>query len=102
AEGFYGDRLTHEIDDVAGAAAESYSVINALEVNRRGPDITENEPTGADQATSIHDRTTPLGSLAAKTGGMLMLDASQHAEDAIATIVDGSPAYSPVRFTPGG
>jgi VWFA-related protein len=101
SEGFYADRLAPDIDDVAAAAAESYSVVNTLDVNRRGPDITENEPTGADQATGIHDRITPLGSLAAETGGTLILDASQHADQAFATLADQSLDYYLVGFTPG-
>jgi VWFA-related protein len=101
SEGFYADRLARELDDVAAAAAESYSVINALDVNRRGPDIMENEPAIADQAAGIHDRTTPLGSLAAETGGTLILDASQHADQAFAAVGDQSQDYYLVGFAPG-
>ena len=69
-------------------------------MNRRGLDITADEPTGADQATSIHDKISPLGSLAIETGGSLILDASQHADDAFITVADQLQDYYLVGFTP--
>jgi VWFA-related protein len=101
SEGFYGDRLTREIESVAAAAAESYSVIHALDMNRRGPDITADEPTGEDLAAGIQDRIGPLGTLAAGTGGLLTLDASRHADDAFSAAADHANDYYLVGFTPG-
>jgi len=100
SEGFYGDRLAREIQDVAAAAAESYSVIHALDINRRGPDITTDEPTGGDQASGIHDKISPLGSLATETGGTLILDASQHADEAFTAVADQLQDYYLVGFIP--
>ena len=101
SEGFYGDRLPREIQQVAAAAAESYSVIHSLEVNRRGPDITADEPTGAAPAMDVQDKIDPLGSLAAETGGTLILDASQHADAAFNAVADQLEDYYLVGFTPG-
>jgi VWFA-related protein len=100
SEGFHGDRIAREIYDVAAAAAESYSVITTLDVNRRGPDITESEPAGGDQAAGIHDRIAPLGTLAAETGGRLILDASQHADRVFDALADQSQDYYLVGFSP--
>lgn len=101
SEGFEGARLAREIDEVAAAAAESYGVVYPLDVNRRGPDMTVDEPTGGNQAAGIHDRIAPLGALAAATGGSLVLDAAQHAEDAFGALADQSQDYYLVGFTPG-
>ncbi|MBZ5558867.1 MAG: VWA domain-containing protein [Acidobacteriia bacterium] len=100
SEGFYGDRLSREIEQVAAAAAESYSVIHAFDLNRREPDITLDEPSGADQANAIHDTLSPLGSLAAETGGSLVIDASMRAGEAFDAMADQSQDYYLVGFTP--
>lgn len=100
SEGFYGDRLNREIEDVAAAAAGSFSVVYAIDVNRHELDITADEPVGGDQATDIHDKLNPLGSLAAETGGMLLLDASRHANDVFATLADQSQDYYLIGFSP--
>ena len=100
SEGFYGDRLAREIEDVAAAAAESYSVVYALDMNRREIDMTDNEPTGADHATAIHDRLSPLGSLAAETDGRLLVDAAHRADQIFDALGDESQDYYLVGFLP--
>jgi VWFA-related protein len=100
SEGFFGDRLPRDIETVAAAAAESYSVVYAIDVNRRQLDIAAAEPTGADQSTAIHDRLSPLGSLAAETGGRLLIDAGQYADQAFSTLADQSQDYYLVGFPP--
>jgi len=100
SEGFYADRLSREIEEVAAAAAESYSVIDALDINRHDLDITADEPVGADQANAIHDKLTPLGTFAAETGGTLIIDANRHADDAFAALADQSTDYYLIGFTP--
>src|SRR5262245_47499537 len=59
SEGFQSDRLSREIELVAAAAAESYSVVHAFDINRREIDITANEPVGADQANDTRDKLSP-------------------------------------------
>jgi len=100
SEGFYGDRLSREIDQVAAAAAESFSVIHAFDLNRREPDITLDAPVGADQANAVHDTLSPLGTLAAETGGTLVIDASVRADEAFNAMADQSQDYYLVGFTP--
>jgi VWFA-related protein len=100
SEGFHGERLPREIEDVAAAAAQSYSVVTAFDVNRHEIDVTAAEPLEADHASTIHDRITPLGSLAAETGGSLVIDAGQHAEQALAAVAGQSQDYYLVGFAP--
>jgi VWFA-related protein len=100
SEGFFGDHVSREIEEVAAAASESYSVIHALDMNRRELDITEAEPAGGDRATGIHDRVAPLGSLAAETDGRLLLDASQRATQIFNALGDESQDYYLVGFVP--
>ena len=102
SEGFYGDRLRREIDDVAAAAAESYSVVQALDINRHDLDASAADVVGADQANAIHEKLGPLGSLAAETGGSLVIDANRHADEALGTIADQSQDYYLIGFTPRG
>jgi len=101
SEGFYADRFTREIESVAAAAAESYSVIHAFDVNRRELDISADLPANADQPNAIHDKLNPLGMLATETGGTLVLDASRHAEEAFAALANQSEDYYLVGFSPG-
>ena len=100
SEGFEGDRLAREIEGVAAAAAESYSVVHAFDINRREVDITADEPVGADQANNIHDKLSPLGTLAAETGGSLVLDVAARADQAFASIAEQSQDYYLIGFMP--
>lgn len=100
SEGFEGARLDREIQDVAAAAAEAYGVVYALDINRRVADAAADAPIGGDQAAAIHDRTAPLGTLAAETGGSLVIDASERASDVLATLADQSQDYYLIGFAP--
>src|ERR1019366_870933 len=59
-EGFYGDNLTREVQDVAAAAAETYSVVYAFDLNRRAENFT-GEASGGDQASDAMNRLDPIG-----------------------------------------
>ncbi len=100
SEGFYSDHITREVEDVAAAAAQSYSVIYAVDLNQREPDISADVPAGGDQYTGILDRIDPLGSLAAETGGRLVTDATHRADAALSALGDESQDYYLVGFTP--
>jgi VWFA-related protein len=100
SEGFYADNVTREMEDVAAAAAQSYSVIYALDLNRRNGDLTENQPGGADVANGILDKLNALGSLAGETGGLLVTDAGTHADQVFAALGDQSQDYYLVGFEP--
>jgi VWFA-related protein len=100
SEGFYADHVSREIEQVAAAAAESFSVFQTFDLNRRELDITLDAPAGADQANAIHDTLSPLGTLAAETGGRLIIDAALRADEAFDAIADQSQDYYLVGFTP--
>jgi VWFA-related protein len=100
SEGFYGEHVTREVEDVAAAAAQSYSVVYAIDLNQREPDMTADVPVGADQYTGILDRVDPLGSLAVETGGRLITDATHRADEALRALADESQDYYLVGFTP--
>ncbi|HEY2904368.1 MAG TPA: VWA domain-containing protein [Vicinamibacterales bacterium] len=100
SEGFNGDNLRREIDEVAAAAAQSYSSIDAIDLSRRTADMTLDEPSVTDAAIGIHDAMTPLGSLAAETNGRLILDAAGRLDEVFAAIADRSQDYYLVGFTP--
>jgi VWFA-related protein len=100
SEGFNGDNLRRELDDVAAAAAQSYSTIDAIDLSRRTQDIAIDEPTVTDPGIGIHDAMTPLGSLAAETNGRLILDANGRLDDVLDAVADRSQDYYLVGFTP--
>jgi VWFA-related protein len=100
SEGFYADNVTREIEDVAAAAARSYSVIYAFDLNRRNGDLTESQPGSTDVASGILARLNALGSLAGETGGLLVTDAGMHADQAFAALGDQSEDYYLVGFEP--
>ncbi|MCA1560969.1 MAG: VWA domain-containing protein, partial [Acidobacteria bacterium] len=100
SEGFYADRVTREIEQVAAAAALSYTVIYSVDLNRRQIDLREDEPVGGELQAEIESRLTPLGSLAAETDGLLLHDAAAHADAALARIGDLSQEYYIVGFSP--
>ena len=84
SEGFIGDHLSREIDSVAAAAAQSYSVVYAIDLNRRVIDASAERPSGGDEAHAVLAKTNPLGSLAVETDGALI----------------PTPACAPIRCSP--
>lgn len=100
SEGFYTDNVTRELELVAGAAAQSYSVVYGFDLNRRGVDLKEEGSRGGDQYTEIADRLNPLGSLAAETDGELIIDAPSRMESAVDRMADLSQDYYVLGFEP--
>jgi VWFA-related protein len=100
SEGFYDDNVTRDLEDVAAAAAQSYSVIYAIDVNRRGSDLTANEPAASDRATGILDRVNPLAGLAAETDGLFANDAGLRVDQIFAAVAAQSQDYYLVGFAP--
>src|SRR5437763_10447863 len=41
SEGFQTDNVTHELEDVAAAAAQSYSALYAMDLNARAVDVSD-------------------------------------------------------------
>ena len=100
SEGFFADNVTRELEDAAAAAAQSYSVVYAMDLIRRGSSPTDTDVRGADEQRETHSRLEPLGSLAAETDGQLFLDASGRLDTALASIADQSQDYYIVGFAP--
>jgi len=99
SEGFYGANVARELEDVAAAAAETYSGIYAFDLNRR-IDLTAAEGSAAADSAEIQDRIEPLGSLAAETSGALIKDAGTRLDSAFATLLPDDASYYLIGFEP--
>jgi len=100
SEGFQIDNVTHELEAVAAAAAQSYAVIYSLDLNLRGVDGSDEAPRGGERMTEIRDRLQSLGSLSSETGGTLVNDAVEQLDSALARIAETTEDYYLVGFTP--
>lgn len=100
SEGFYQDNLSRELEAVAAAAAQTYAVFYAFDLNARTPSITDADISQTTMGAEIQARVAPLGTLAAETDGMLILDASARSGDALERIADQAQDYYLVGFTP--
>jgi VWFA-related protein len=100
SEGFHDENVTRELQNVAAAAAESYSVFYAMDLNRRRSDLSDAAAPSTVQATEIQRRVAPLGSLAAETDGVLVNDATAQIDTALARIANRSQDYYLVGFVP--
>ena len=100
SEGFQTDNVTRELGDVAAAAAQSYSVVYALDLNPRTLEISDNTPRGGEQLRETQDKLQSLGSLTGETAGTLVLDAPSQMDQALARIADTSEDYYLLGFTP--
>jgi len=100
SEGFQIDNLTHELQDVAAAAAQSYSVIYAMDLNTRAVEASEETARGGEQSSETNDRLQSLGALAASTAGTLVPDAASQIDRALAQVAETTEDYYLVGFTP--
>lgn len=100
SEGFQIDNVTHELEDVAAAAAQSYSAIYAMDLNERGVQAGDDTPRGGEQITAIRDRLQSLGSLAAETAGELVTDAEGQLDRVLARVAESTEDYYLVGFAP--
>jgi VWFA-related protein len=100
SEGFQIDNVTHELEDVAAAAAQSYSVVYAMDLNVHTVEASDEAPRGGERMTEIRDRLQSLGSLAGETGGTLVNDAASQLDRALARIAETTEDYYLVGFTP--
>jgi VWFA-related protein len=100
SEGFHSANLVRELEQVEAAAAESYAVFCAFDLNRRaGADSAALAPATLPSA-EIQARLEPLGSLAADTDGVLIPDAPGHIDTALDRIAAQTRDYYLVGFTP--
>ncbi len=102
SEGFQIDNVTHELEDVAAAAAQSYSAIYAMDLSVRSVEADATAPRGGEQTSEVRDRLQSLGSLTAETAGALLIDASGQLDQTLARLAETAEDYYLVGFTPGG
>ena len=101
SEGFHGDNVGRDLERVAAAAAQSYSAVHALDINRRDSDIEERSPLGGQRFTAIESRVSPLGTLAAETDGDLFVRAATRLDTVLEAIGGRSEDHYIVGFEPG-
>ena len=102
SEGFHGDNLGRDLERVAAAAAQSYSAVHALDINRRDSDIEERNPLGGQRFTAIESRVAPLGTLAAETDGALFVRAATRLDTVLEAIGGRPEDHYIVGFEPAG
>ncbi len=99
SEGFYADNVSRELEEVAAAAAETFSVISSFDLNRRA-DVIASAASTSDEPVELTNRLGPLGGLAAETGGSLVKDAATRLTSALATLVPDDGGYYLLAFEP--
>lgn len=100
SEGFYDDNVGRDLERVAAAAAQSYSMVYALDLNRSEADIQEFTSLGAQRFSAIQSRVSPLGALAAETDGELFTYASRRLDEVLGRIAGRAGDYYIVAFEP--
>ncbi|MDE3154563.1 MAG: VWA domain-containing protein [Acidobacteriota bacterium] len=101
SDGFFGDHISSQLENVAAAAAQSYSVIYAFDLNNRSIDLSQSYGgRGNDQQVEIEDRISPLATLSIETDGRLFNDAGDWLPRAIDTVAAASGDYYLVGFEP--
>lgn len=100
SEGFHADNVGRDLERVAAAAAQSYSAVYALDLNRSESNIREFASSGAQQFSAIQSRVSPLGTLAAETDGQLFTYATRRLDDVLERVAARAGDYYIVGFEP--
>jgi len=100
SEGFQTDNLTHELEEVAAAAAQSYAVVDAMDLNPRTLDVNDTTPRGGEIASETLDKLQGLGALSGETSGVLVPDAGTQLDRALGDLAAATEDYYLVGFTP--
>ena len=100
SQGFYDDNIGRDLERVAAAAAQSYSTVYALDLNRTQADIQERSSPGAERFVAIQNQVAPLGTLAAETNGELFRWASRRLDEVLGGIAAEAGDYYIVAFEP--
>ncbi len=101
SEGFFGDHISSQLENVAAAAAQSYSVIYSFDLNNRGIDLSRTYGgRGNQQQVEIEDRISPLATLSIATDGRLFNDAADWLGRSINSLAAASQDYYLVGFEP--
>jgi VWFA-related protein len=99
-EGFFQDNLTRELESVAAAAAQSYSVFYPFDLNQRTAPLNEAFATETPQGSEIQARIAALGTLAVETDGNLILDAANRSDKVLDLLAEQARDYYLVGFSP--
>jgi VWFA-related protein len=100
SEGFFQDNVSRELEAVAAAAAQTYSVFYTFDLNARTPQVSEAATSDTNAASEIQARLAPLSTLAVETDGMLVVDASRRVGEALDRIAEQAQDYYLIGFTP--
>jgi len=100
SEGFPIDNVRREVEAVAAAAAQSYSVIHALDLNQRLPQLKDEVSAYSSVGGAILSRLESLGSLASETDGTLFNDAGSDVDRVLTRISEASQDYYLIGFAP--
>lgn len=100
SEGFIQDNLSRELETVAAAAAQSYCVFYAMDLNPRSSVLTSEFVSETAFASEAHARLAPLSTLAAETDGVMIVDAANRVGAELDKIADAAQDYYLVGFTP--
>ena len=100
SEGFHDQDVARDLQDVAAAAASSYCVFYAMDLNRRLADLEGAGGSTTSVETEMHMRTAALAGLAAETDGVFVNDASSRMDEALTRIANQSQDYYIAGFLP--
>ncbi len=101
SEGFSADHAVARLDQVASAAAESYTVIYPIDLSRGGVDITRASMPQTTLAETSQRR-EPLAALALETNGRLITGVNANTlQQALTGIASQAEDYYLVGFEPG-
>jgi VWFA-related protein len=100
SEGFFQDNLSRELETVAAAAAQSYCVFYAFDLNQRSAGSTDAHAADTAIGTEIQARIAPLATLAVETDGMMVVDAAARTDQALDRIAEQAQDYYLVGFAP--
>jgi len=100
SEGFHQTNMTRELQDVEAAAAQSYSVFYAMDLNARQGDLAGMTPATTPLSSEIQERIAPLASLAIETDGLFVADARSQLDAALKRLADQAQDYYIAGFLP--
>jgi tetratricopeptide (TPR) repeat protein len=100
SEGFFQDNLSRELEAVAAAAAQSYCVFYAFDLNQRTPALTQERLPLTVAGSEIQARIAPMSTLAVETDGALVVDAANRVGAALDLIAKQAQDYYLVGFLP--
>ncbi|HTI36753.1 MAG TPA: VWA domain-containing protein [Vicinamibacterales bacterium] len=100
SEGFHQEDLSRDLQDVAAAAASSYCVFYAMDLNRRLMDLQGAGGITTSVETEMQAVTAPLAGLALETDGAYVNDATTHLDEALTRIANQSQDYYIAGFLP--